>query len=130
MILMDTTLLIDLQRGARNLSRRAAEQWLEDHPNEELGLPAIVLGEFSEGFAHSDHPILIAYRSGYQIFSIDEVVASVYGSVSRTLRARGEAIGANDTWIAATALSHSCPILTRNVRHFGRIPDLDVVTYR
>jgi tRNA(fMet)-specific endonuclease VapC len=55
-------------------------------------------------------------------------VAWTYGKLSRALRAGGGAIGANDTWIAATALSHSLPLVTRNARHFQRIPGLTVLS--
>jgi len=129
MTLVDTTLLIDLQREARNARRQEAEAWLEENPNEELGIPAIVLGEFGEGFDDPDHPLLMSYRSGYRIVTVDAVVASRYGELSRSLRAAGESIGANDTWIAATALAVECPLLTRNVRHFARVQGLRVMAY-
>jgi tRNA(fMet)-specific endonuclease VapC len=129
MTLVDTTLLIDLQRGARNVRRQEAEAWLGEHPNEELGIPAIVLGEFAEGFDDPNHPLLMSYRAGYRIAAVDAVVASCYGELSRSLRAAGESIGANDTWIAATALAWDCPLLTRKVGHFARVGDLQVVGY-
>jgi len=129
MILIDTTLLIDLQRAPRNRSRQAAEAWLGKNAGEELGIPAIVLGEFTEGFEHPDHPVLVGYRTGFRIVEVDAAVASVYGGISRSLRARGESMGANDTWIAATAISQSLPLLTRNTRHFGRVPELRLATY-
>jgi predicted nucleic acid-binding protein len=127
--LLDTTFLIDLQRGERNPSRHAAESWLEGHQNEELAIPAIVFGEFSEGFEDSDHPALIRYKSGFPIIPVDDAVATFYGRISRMLRADGKLIGSNDTWIAATALSLSCPLLTRNADHFSRVPNLVVATY-
>ncbi len=129
MILVDTTLLIDLQRGARNPRRREAEAWLTQNTNEELAIPTIVLGEFSEGFEDPDHPLLMTYRTGYKIVPVDTAVAARYGALSRRLREAGESIGANDTWIAATALAEECPLLTRNVGHFGRVEELEVIAY-
>ena len=129
MILVDTTLLIDLQRGPRNPRRQDAEGWLQNHGNEEIGIPAIVLGEFGEGFDDPDHPLLMSYRTGYRIVPVDGDVAIRYAVLSRKLRAAGESIGANDTWIAATVLATSGSLLTRNHGHFKRIPDLDVITY-
>lgn len=103
---------------------------MEEHPDEQLGIPAVVLGEFSEGFEDPDHPILTGYRSDFPIFPVDEIIASHYGTISRILRAGGNLIGSNDIWIAATALSLPCPLLTRNADHFARVPALEVVTYR
>jgi predicted nucleic acid-binding protein len=43
---------------------------------------------------------------------------------------QGLLIGTNDLWIAATAIAHTVPLVTGNDRHFSRVPDLDVRTYR
>jgi predicted nucleic acid-binding protein len=42
---------------------------------------------------------------------------------------RGTLIGSNDLWIAATALEHSLPLVTRDIDHFRRIPDLQLIGY-
>ncbi len=42
------------------------------------------------------------------------------------LRRRGQLIPDLDLLIAATALSHDLALLTRNVRHFARIPGLRI----
>lgn len=129
MFLVDTTLLIDLQRGVRNSHRQSAEVWLQRNANEELAIPAIVLGEFGEGFDRVDDPLLLSYRTGYRIVPVDAQVALKYGELSRQLRRAGESIGANDTWIAATALATGLTLVSRNVGHFGRVANLQVVTY-
>lgn len=129
MILVDTTLLIDLQRGRRNPRRQRAEAWLEKNPNEELGVPAIVLGEFGEGFTDADDAELMKLRTSFKVLPADTSVASTYGTLSRSLRMAGKSIGANDTWIAATALANDCALLSRNVEHFGRVQGLEVISY-
>ena len=42
---------------------------------------------------------------------------------------RSRLIGGNDLWIAATALVYRMPVVTRNVRHYRRVPALQVVDY-
>jgi predicted nucleic acid-binding protein len=52
-----------------------------------------------------------------------------YGQVDRHLHANGRLIGANDLWIAALGLAYGVPIVTRNDRHFLRVPGLAVLSY-
>ncbi len=42
------------------------------------------------------------------------------------LESRGERIGNEDCWIAATAIEHQLTLVTRNVRHFERIDGLSL----
>lgn len=60
---------------------------------------------------------------------IDRKVSESYGRLSKILRQTGRPIGPNDTWIAAAALAHEMPLLTRNVAHFTRVPRLRVINY-
>ncbi len=46
------------------------------------------------------------------------------------LRNRGELIGDADILIAATALVNDLDLITENVDHFSRIPDLEVKSWR
>ena len=34
-----------------------------------------------------------------------------------------------DLWIAATAVAHDVPVVTRNARHYRRVPGLEVTEY-
>ena len=42
----------------------------------------------------------------------------------------GVLIGANELWIAATALAHRMPLVTGDVRHYSRVPELSLRAYR
>lgn len=129
MVLVDTTFLIDLQRMHQQRLRQAAVEWLRKNSNIELGISAIVYGEFAEGFSDPASPLLVQIGSSYRIVPVDLATAKIYGRVSRELRRRGESIGANDTWIAASAILHQRPLLTRNVKHFQRVPGLGLRSY-
>jgi predicted nucleic acid-binding protein len=52
-----------------------------------------------------------------------------FGCAYRHLRRNGQLIGANDLWIAATALAYGMPIVTSNVAHYRRVPGLTVLKY-
>jgi tRNA(fMet)-specific endonuclease VapC len=57
------------------------------------------------------------------------VTAGVFGRIVGHLQSKGTAIGDVDTLIGAVALETGHPVVTRNVRHFERIPGLEVITY-
>ena len=56
-------------------------------------------------------------------------VAWQYGEIYRDLATRGRLIGANDMWIAATALVHNLGVVTNNCGEFERVSGLSVVGY-
>ena len=45
------------------------------------------------------------------------------------LAAERRLIGGNDLWVAAVALANGVPAVTRNTRHYRRVPGLDVKGY-
>ena len=54
----------------------------------------------------------------------DAVAARRYGEVRAELERQGRPIGEADLRIGAIALARDLTVVTGNVRHFGRIPDL------
>jgi tRNA(fMet)-specific endonuclease VapC len=57
-------------------------------------------------------------------FNVSEAI--VAGDILAHLARRGELIGVEDVLIGATALVREYTVVTGNVRHFERIPDLQV----
>jgi tRNA(fMet)-specific endonuclease VapC len=55
--------------------------------------------------------------------------AETFGRLYGTLAARGTLVATMDLLIATAAVQAEAPLLTRNVRHFSRIPGLELVTY-
>ena len=94
-----------------------------------LAIPVIVLGEFRYGIALSKHRSsyevwLEAHLSHFDILSVTDETAVAYAALRVTLRRSGHPIPANDAWIAALALQHRLPVLSRD-EHFDVVPDLD-----
>ena len=92
-------------------------------------IPVIVLGEFRYGIAQSKR------RSSYEawldsslihfdILSVTDETAIAYAALRLTLKQAGRPIPANDAWIAALALQHRLPVLSRDA-HFDAVPGLD-----
>ena len=91
-------------------------------------IPVIVLGEFRYGIAQSKR------RSSYEawldsslihfdILPVTEETAIAYAALRVTLKRSGRPIPANDAWIAALALQHRLPVLSRD-GHFDVVPGL------
>ena len=127
---VDTTFLIDLQRERVAGIEGPAHTLLARDPEVELFLPSVALGEFAEGFEDADHPVLRVVRELHVLLPIDEETALTYGRLTRHLRGRGELLGANDLWIAASTLRHGLPLVTAAAADFRRVPELELVAYR
>lgn len=50
------------------------------------------------------------------------------GALMRALRDTGETIDVRDAMQAAICIEHDAPLVTRNVRHLGRVDGLNVLT--
>ncbi len=72
---------------------------------------------------HNLH-VLEEYAARLLVLQWDRDAASEYGHLRAHLEAQGNPIGVFDTMIAAHALSIDATIVTNNVRHFKRVPDL------
>ena len=91
-------------------------------------IPVIVLGEFRYGIAGSRHrgayeQWLDAHLRDFDLLAITAETTIPYASLRVTLKRLGRPIPANDAWIAALAMQHRLPILSRDV-HFDGLPDL------
>ena len=92
-------------------------------------IPVIVLGEFRYGIAESRHRAayeawLAAQLSHFDILAVTGETAIAYATLRVSLKRSGRPIPANDVWIAALALQHRLPILSRD-RHFDVVPHLE-----
>jgi predicted nucleic acid-binding protein len=92
-------------------------------------LPVIVLGEFRYGIAESRHRVayegwLETHLQHFEILDVTTETTVVYAKLRVALRRSGRPIPANDAWIAALALQHRLPVLSRD-RHFDAVPGLE-----
>jgi tRNA(fMet)-specific endonuclease VapC len=92
-------------------------------------IPVIVLGEFRYGIAESRHrpayeAWLDAHLPRFEVLAVVEETAIAYAALRVVLRRLGRPIPANDAWIAALALQHRLPVLSRD-EHFDVVPDID-----
>ena len=86
-------------------------------------------GELAAGATLASRAAWEDFLAPLQVLQIGREAAWEYGRAYRYLEANGLLIGSNDLWIAATALAHEMPVVTRNPAHFSRVPGLEVVSY-
>ncbi|MFZ4780152.1 MAG: type II toxin-antitoxin system VapC family toxin [Terrimicrobiaceae bacterium] len=127
-LIFDTTFLIDFQRERRTGAGKA-HAFLQSHAESRALLPVTAYGEYAEGFERLDDPNLTSVVDSFEILPITPAVGIAYALLTRKLRNQGALIGANDLWIAATAIEKGLPLVTRNLAHFARVEGLQVRTY-
>lgn len=129
-MILETTFLVDLDREVSRGQSGAAQKFLEKHAEEHFYITFTIAGELAAGPRIGDRESWEALVSPFRILELTHDVCWEYGQAYRYLRENGMLIGANDLWIAATALAHRTPVVTRNEQHYRRVPGLRVVGYQ
>lgn len=138
---LDTTVFIELERSIRGLpavramtevARRLEFQLGE---SEEVAIAAITASELLHGLhrATEEHrgrraAFVEAVLAAFPTLSFDLLVARVHARLWAGLASSGAEVGAHDRLVAATAMSAGWRVGTANVRHFNRIPGLEVTS--
>lgn len=133
MICLDTTFLVDLWRHADDTSR-GAHRTLDQNSGQLFTVPAHAAGEFLEGGASVSPERLADSLSFLRLFGISSIgleTAEQYARIVADLRSRDLLGGLSkpDVWIAASAIEHGAVLATRNVNHFSRIRNLELLVY-
>ena len=120
MIVADSDVLIDALRGRTAKTRIALEL-----QSGRLATTVITVFELLAG-ARTDRErtkveTLLAAMTP---LPLDDAAARRAGEVDRLLAARGERLAPADTLIAGICLARSAVLLTRNRKHFERVPGL------
>ncbi|MFV2074206.1 MAG: type II toxin-antitoxin system VapC family toxin [Thermoanaerobaculales bacterium] len=128
-LILETSFLVDLERELIVGDVGPAHLFLESHQAQKLHITFTIAGELAAGPRMNDRAKWDRSVSPFEVLECTSEVSWRYGRLYRYLRENGLLIDANDLWIAATALAFGMPIVTRNERHFGRVPALNVIGY-
>lgn len=127
---MASSVLLDTNAAIRILNRsREITLALEDY--DRVHLPLVALGELEYGARKSrnrqgNFEAISMLLEEVELIYPDRATAAAYGELHAALRAKGRPIPQNDIWIAATALQHELPLLTRDA-HFRFVDHLPIV---
>ena len=68
----------------------------------------------------------LLYAESLSLLPVDRRVAEAWAQLMQKLRPAGREMPLNDSWIAATAIAHGIPLITRNA-DYDDIPGLHVI---
>jgi len=124
--LIDSDVLI----GAYRRDTRS-RHWLRAHVDEGQAVSLISAGEMYEGAEHASNPQLELHAireflSSFAPVGLDDEVMQRFARERASLRRQGRMIADLNLLIAATALVNNLTLVTRNTRHFERIPGLEI----
>lgn len=128
-VLIDSTVLIDHERGRLDLEGHIAER--DDEP---FLLSVVSVSELLHGVHRAGDRTRRAHRSAFveaiadrfPILSLDLPTARAHAELRAELATSGQLIGAHDLWLAAAALAHGLTLVTADVRHFHHVEGLTV----
>ena len=122
--------MIDFFRGKQNavdLAKALAAS------NDVITIAAPTLMELATGTAltqsSSEKEQLNAFLSSVTVLPLDKKAELLAGELNALLITGGEMIEPMDVQIGAIAATHHEQLITRNAKHFERIPGPDVRTY-
>src|SRR5262249_38165526 len=110
MILIDTSAWIDFFRNRRPLAD-VVDRALDD---DEAALCGPIVTELRRGLSSSDRARILAHLAGCHMVSQPASLWEEAGDLGYLLGRRGLAVKTLDLLIAATALAHDLPVLTRD----------------
>jgi len=122
--LVDSDYLVDALVGIPS-----ATILIEGLAGDGVGISIVSYGEVFEGaFSDTDpKPRLTqirAFLARFALIDLSDPIMEHFARVRTDLRRQGMLIPDLDLLIATTALYHDLALVTRNLRHFARIPDL------
>lgn len=125
-MILDTNALSAFVDGDTDVGAILKEQ-------QRAAIPVIVLGEFRYGILGSRHrktyeEWLDRHLKHFDLLAITAETTLPYSQLRATLKRVGRPIPANDVWIAALAIQHRLPILSRD-EHFDALPNVRRISF-
>ena len=127
--LFDTDAISELLRPKPS---RAYIKWLASVARVDQFTSAVTIGELFKGAyrstARDRHLQNIEERilPAVTVLPYDTATARVFGQIQAYLEDKGRPLADADLQIAATAIYHGLELVTGNVRHFQRVPELSI----
>jgi len=128
MYLFDTDILSALMgsRAPSHLVRRVARIPAEGQFTTSITLGELLYGAYRRGRSDLVEKIRQVMPQAQRILSFEAKSADLYASIRADLEKQGKRLDEPDLRIASIALSRNLTLVSGNVRHFKRVPELTV----
>ena len=122
--LLDTNICIELLHGHYHISDKIEEIGIEQCVLSEITIAELYYGAYNANLQKHFREINTSER----LFEIVPVfnALSLFGKNKAILRRHGLLIDNFDLLIGSTAVAHNCVLVTDNVKHLSRIPDIEI----
>jgi len=125
LIILDTDVVIDFFTGispeAEGVSKLISQ--------EEAALTSISVFELYAGIEGKRRLGQIeTFIRDLTIIPLDVIEAALAGKIFTQLKSKGQLIGTHDILIAAVCIANGLPLYTKNVIHFSKIKDIQILT--
>jgi tRNA(fMet)-specific endonuclease VapC len=126
MVVLDTDVLIAMLRGDDSITDAVKQREARD---EKLCIASHTAFELLSGAMRSRNPELERARlvetiSSLYVLDFSYLEAEAAARIDAELLRKGTPIGTIDTFIAATCIVASQPLVTRNAKHFQKVKEL------
>ena len=130
-ILVDTCFFIDLERGKK-------PEVLAMYAEEDFFISAVTLSELLLGWHLAKTSEIAKKRKHFidkianetTILDFNTEIAKLHAEYGAMLLQKNTPIGPHDLLIAATAQYYKYPLMTRNIREFSRLSELQIIPYQ
>jgi len=133
-VILDSSVAIEAEREHLDVAR-FLRRVVQCTGEQEAALCSISVAELAHGIYRANTPerrerrrtFLDELKAAVPVYPVTGITAELVGRIGAESAAGGVIIPFDDLLIGACALEHEYAVVTRNPRHFGKIPGLTVL---
>lgn len=127
--LLDTNICISILKNKYDTRRRVAKVGLDHCFISEITLAELYYGASKSGDKASRIKDVAFFENQMKVVPIYDCL-EIFGDVKTHLEQQGMRIDDFDLLIGATAVKHNYIMVTDNIKHLGRIPNIQITNWR
>ena len=125
MFCLDTSIVIDIFRGDSALKKKMMKF------HQKFSITSITLCELFKGAWKSNNKekavqLITDFYKSVELLDFDVASANLFGLNNNILEKKGSKIPEADLMIASLAMANNKVLITRDLKHFKKVPELNV----